>query len=115
MVTFVIPWFAVKKIEQLQLSSGEEPFQKWISALDIKTRAKIHTYINRVAVGGSKKNIRAVGDGVFEIKIDFGPGYRVYFGEIEQVVILILLGGDKDSQNRDIKIAKEYWRIYVQK
>jgi putative addiction module killer protein len=83
--------------------------------LDARTQARVHSYVDRVAAGGAKKNIRALGDGVFEIKIDFSPGIRVYFGEIGDVIILLLLGGDKGSQNRDIAKAKEYWRLYAQK
>ena len=59
-----------------------------------------------------KKHIKSLGDGVFEIKIPHGPGLRVYFAEIENVIMLLLLGGDKSTQTRDIKKAKEYWRQY---
>ena len=51
--------------------------------------------------GGAKKNIKALGDRVFEIKVNYGPGYRVYFGELDNVIILLLSGGDKSSQKRD--------------
>lgn len=61
------------------------------------------------------KNVRALKGGVFEIKIDRGPGYRVYFGEDGKFLILLLIGGDKGSQDQDIKKAKEYWRLYAQK
>jgi putative addiction module killer protein len=83
--------------------------------LEIRIQARITNYIDRVAAGGSKKNIRALGDGIFEIKMDFGPGYRVYFGELSHVIILLVLGGDKHTQDKDIKLAKKYWREYVQK
>jgi len=81
--------------------------------LDTTTRQKVSVYLERVAMGGAKRNIRSVGDGVFEVKIDYGPGYRVYFGEEGKTIILLLLGGDKASQFRDIRQAKEYWRSYV--
>jgi len=64
-------------------------------------------------MGGAKKNIRPLGGGLFEIKIDHGPGYRVYFGETGNTVILLLLGGDKSTQFRDIRQAKDFWRSYV--
>ena len=52
---------------------------------------------------------------MFEVKVDAGPGYRVYFGELNGRIILLLVGGDKKSQKRDIKLAKHYWSEYVQK
>ena len=71
--------------------------------------------IERVALGGSKKNIRSIGDRMFEIKINHGPGYRVYFGTVRKNIILLLAGGEKTSQRRDISLAKKYWRtFYVQ-
>jgi putative addiction module killer protein len=73
------------------------------------------TYVQRVLDGGSRKNIRPVGEGVFEIKIDFGPGYRVYFGESGHEIVILLLGGDKSSQQKDIRLAQFYWRHYVSK
>ena len=105
----------MKKVERLQLPSGDEPFKTWIDQLDRSSRAKIYTYIDRIAVGGAKKNINALGDSVFEVKINTGPGYRVYFGELDGTIILLLVGGDKKSQKRDIKTAKQYWSDYVQK
>ena len=87
----------------------------WIDRLDKSARAKVYTYVDRVAAGGAKKNVKALGDGVFEVKVHIGPGYRVYFGELGDAIILLLVGGDKSSQSRDVKIAKQYWRDYVQK
>ena len=65
-----------------------------------------------MAKGGAKKSIRALKDGVFEIKIPYGPGYRVYFAEDGKSLIILLVGGDKKTQNRDIEKAKEIWRNY---
>ena len=61
---------------------------------------------------GNLGNIRSLGDGVSELKVDFGPGYRVYFGEDGPRVVVLLIGGDKGSQQRDIAKAKDYWRDY---
>ena len=105
----------MKAIKVLQLDNGKEPFHEWLDGLDKKTQAKVHTFIDRVAFGGGKKNVKTVGNGVFEIKINFGPGYRVYFGEDGKTIILLLLGGDKSNQNKDIKTAQQYWRQYVSK
>lgn len=99
----------------LRLSNGREPFEEWMNELPPKTRAIIDLHIDRVAMGGSKKNVKHLKEGVFEIKIDYGPGHRVYFGELKENLILLLVGGDKDSQLRDILRAKKLWREYAQK
>jgi putative addiction module killer protein len=98
------------QIRNFTLDSGVKPFEDWVRLLDKRSRVKIRAYIDRVALGGSKKNIRSLGDGLNEIKIDYGPGFRVYFGLIGNEVMLLLGGGDKGSQARDIAKAHEYWR-----
>jgi len=102
----------LRQIKLLKLESGKTPFREWISSLSGEIRIYIYDYMERVASGGGKKNIRSLGGGVFEVKINKGPGYRVYFAEQGKVILLILLGGTKGSQKRDIKKAKEYWRLY---
>ena len=99
----------VKSVEIFRTQNGNAPFLKWIESLDMSIQAKIFAFIDMVARGGSRKNIKAVGSGVFEIKINVGSGYRVYFGEIQNVVIVLLCGGDKGTQYRDIKRAKALW------
>jgi putative addiction module killer protein len=94
-----------------QTALSKEPFSQWLRSLrDAKGRAVIRTRLNRIQ-DGNFSNCEPVGEGVHELKIDFGPGYRVYFGEDANLVIL-LLGGDKSSQDRDVRAAKEYWRDY---
>ena len=105
----------MKKVENFELPNGHEPFDEWLEQLELRVQARIQAYIDRVAKGGSKKNVRVLGDGVFEIKLDFGPGYRVYFGELGSDMILLIIGGDKGSQEKNIETAKMYWRTYVQK
>lgn len=105
----------MKRIEYYQTRAGQEPCREWLNQLDKTAQFKIDAYIKRAALGAAKKNTRSLGDGIFEIKIDSGPGYRVYFGEVGNVIILLLLGGDKGSQFRDIRQAKDYWRDYVSK
>ena len=89
---------------------GGKPFNEWLESLEINARFRVMAHIERVALGGSKKHIRFLGDGVWEIKIHYGPGYRVYFGNLKGQIILLLAGGDKGSQKRDISLAKKYWR-----
>ncbi|MFL5813959.1 MAG: type II toxin-antitoxin system RelE/ParE family toxin [Bdellovibrionia bacterium] len=103
----------MRRVEYFQTEAGREPFREWLQALDKVSRRKIHAFIIRLAAGGAKKNVRSLGDGIFEIKVDYGPGYRIYFGEASRELILLLVGGDKSSQFRDIRQAKEYWSKYV--
>ena len=105
----------VKATKVLQLDDGRETFTEWHESLDFKVQARVSAFIDRVAAGGGKKNVKPLGDGVYEIKIDVGPGYRVYFGEDGRTIILLLVGGDKKTQSKDIDAAKRYWRQYETK
>jgi len=102
----------LKQIKLFHNSEDIVPFSEWFNKLSMASQARIDVYIKRVAAGGSKNNIKSLGDGVFEIKINYGPGFRVYFGEVQNAIILLLLGGDKSSQKRDIIKAKSYWRQF---
>lgn len=96
-----------------ETAEGKVPFESWLAGLkDAVGRALIRKRINRVRLGNLGNN-RSVGNGVWELKIDFGPGYRVYYGEDGSRVIVLICGGDKGSQDRDILKAKEYWRDYL--
>ncbi|QQR91041.1 MAG: type II toxin-antitoxin system RelE/ParE family toxin [Myxococcales bacterium] len=88
------------------------PFVEWLGALkDKRARAKIRARINRLELGNFG-DCKSVGGGVSELRISFGPGYRVYFGRDGQTVVVLLCGGDKSSQARDIEKAKLYWKEY---
>lgn len=92
--------------------SGTCPFDDWLSRLrDARGRAKIRVRLDRLE-HGNPGDCKAVGDGVMELRIDCGPGYRVYFAEDGAAVVLLLVGGDKSTQVRDIKTAKRYWKEY---
>ncbi len=97
-------------IEYYLTEKGEKPFKEWLDGLkDIRARQKVRVRLDRVRLGSLGRN-RSVGEGVFELKIDYGPGYRVYYGLEERAVILLLLGGGKSSQGEDIVLAREYWK-----
>jgi putative addiction module killer protein len=82
-----------------------DAFAEWLDGLqDIRARARILVRIERLAAG-NPGDVRPVGEGVSEMRIDYGPGYRAYFRKIGQKVVIILAGGDKESQSKDIKIA----------
>lgn len=80
-------------------------FAKWIDGLnDIRARARVQARVERLAFG-NPGNVKPVGEGVSELRIDYGPGYRVYFKKKGKTVIVLLAGGDKRTQSRDIKTA----------
>jgi len=82
-----------------------ETFAKWLDGLhDIRARARILVRIDRLAAG-NPGDVKAVGEGVSELRIDYGPGYRVYYKKQGQKVVILLAGGDKRTQAKDIKTA----------
>jgi putative addiction module killer protein len=97
-------------IEYYLTEKGEKPFKEWLDRLkDVSARQKVRIRLDRVRLGSLGKN-RSVGEGVFELKIDYGPGYIVYYAIEERTVIRLLLGGDKSSQKGDIILARKYWK-----
>jgi putative addiction module killer protein len=92
--------------------NGKVPFSLWLNSLrDIRARAVIRVRLNRIRLGNFG-DCKSVGEGVMELRIDHGPGYRVYFGQVDQRIVLLLCGGDKSSQGRDIEKARAYWADY---
>ncbi len=89
--------------------AGREPFTEWFQALDWVARTRIGTRLNRVRAGNFG-DCRALGDGVWELRLQFGPGYRIYFGRAADGSIVLLCGGDEHSQRRDIARARAYGR-----
>ncbi len=95
--------------------SGAVPFEEWISGLkDPVTRHRIKTRLDRVEKGNFGDH-RSVGEGVLELRFDFGPGHRIYFVEEADVIVILLCGGDKSSQVKDIKTAKIYWQELLER
>lgn len=100
------------QLEFYQRENGDVPFRDWLNGLrDLQGVARIRARLTRVRAGNFGQ-VRALGDGVAELKIDHGPGYRVYYGMAGKTIVLLLIGGDKSTQKRDIKTAKDYWRDY---
>ena len=92
---------------------GKSPFAEWFSTLEPVFRAKVATAIARMEQGNFS-NVKPVGEGVLEYRIDFGPGYRVYFARHGELLLILLAGGTKRRQQRDIDAAKTSWRDYKQ-
>ncbi len=102
-------WF---EVEQVILTNGRKPFLEWLESLDDrKTRLVVDARIARLRAGNLGDH-KPVGEGVSELRIDHGPGFRVYFGRRGREVVILLGGGDKGTQNRDIRRAQELWRQY---
>ncbi len=100
------------EIKIYKTAAGKLPFLKWYNRVtDSITRAKIRMSLDRLEINHFG-DVKSVGDGVHELRIHYGPGYRIYFGKENNQLILLLLGGDKGSQEKDIKKAKEYWKEY---
>jgi putative addiction module killer protein len=93
-----------------QTDGGREPFMEWLNGLDPKTRGVIFNRIDRLE-SGNFGDTRSVGGGVTELRIDLGPGYRVYFGQDGSEVHLIE-GGSKATQDADITAAKDFWKTH---
>jgi putative addiction module killer protein len=91
--------------------SGRQPFAEWFAQLEAVSRAKVTLAIARLEQGNTS-NVKTVGEGVLEYRIDFGPGYRVYFGRDGKTLLILLTGGTKKRQQNDIDDAHTYWQDY---
>jgi putative addiction module killer protein len=99
-------------LQRYQLPNGLLPFDIWLDAIrDKATKGRIATRLRHMATG-NLGDVKAVGEGVFETRLHFGPGWRIYFGQEGRQIILLLHGGDKATQSQDIRLAKLYWRDY---
>ena len=110
MVTCVLPYEMVTVREYLD-RDGSSLFAKWFGSLDATAAAKVTTAVRRMELGNFS-NVKGVGTGIFEYRIDFGPGYRVYFGKDDDTVVILLGGGTKKRQDRDIATAQKRWEDY---
>jgi putative addiction module killer protein len=95
------------------LEGGRSPFAEWFDRLDAVTAARVDRYIRRLEAGnfGAAKPLQ---DGVFELRLDFGPGYRIYYGREGKTIIILLGGGSKRRQDADINAAVGRWKRYKQ-
>ena len=100
-------WKVVEYVEE----SGASPFRKWFDNLDATAAAKVTTALYRLEQGNTS-NVKPVGKGVAEYRIDFGPGYRIYFGQEGNVIFILLGGGTKKGQSGDIHRAQMRWQQY---
>ena len=92
--------------------NGHEPFVEWIESIkNVNIVRRIYSRLDRLE-SGNLGDYKSVGEKVYELRLFFGKGYRIYFGKIERKIVVLLCGGDKDTQARDIKKAQNYWKKF---
>jgi putative addiction module killer protein len=91
------------------VENGRSPYAEWFGGLEKVTAARVSTYIRRIAAGNFGA-VKALPEGVFEVRMDFGPGYRVYYGREGRTIIILLGGGSKRRQDADIAAAVQRWK-----
>ncbi len=96
-----------------ETANGKEPFNEWLNSLkDKRVKATVDARLIRVRKGNLGL-CRSLGEGLWELKFDLGPGFRIYFGQHGDSIVVLLHGGDKKTQSRDIETAKTYWLDYL--
>ena len=91
--------------------AGDSPYRAWFDSLDARAAAKVTVVLTRIELG-NLSNVKGVGAGVQEYRIDFGPGYRIYFGRDGDRLVILLAGGTKSRQQNDIVTAQKRWADY---
>jgi putative addiction module killer protein len=99
------------RIVEYIADDGSSPFAHWFDGLDARAAAKVTVALQRVE-NGNLSNVKGIGAGVLEYRIDFGPGYRIYFGKDGDQLVVLLAGGTKKRQQRDIESAQARWAEY---
>ena len=99
------------ELKEFEREDGISPFGQWFDALNIPAATQITVALTRLKEGKHSR-VKPVGSGVYEYTIDFGPGYRIYFGKDGDKIIILLYGGHKKRQQKDINQAVEYWQDY---
>lgn len=103
---------SITEVREYQTADGRNPFAAWMQRLrDRKAQTAIVARILRLQAG-NRGDWKTVGAGVFELRVDVGPGYRVYCGQDGSALVLLLCGGDKRTQATDIEVAHDYWKDY---
>jgi putative addiction module killer protein len=100
------------EIRHYLTASGKNLFEEWLDSLrDANAEARIAARVARLATGNFG-DCKPLTDGVWELRIDWGPGYRVYYGMVGRTCVLLLCGGDKRKQSADVNRAVQYWTDY---
>ena len=105
----------LKELREYITPNENSPFEEWFSSLkDSRTRARIRIRLDRLSLG-LLGDCKSLGRGLQELRLDFGAGYRIYFGQDGHVLIILLCGGNKSTQQRDIVKARTYWADYLRR
>jgi putative addiction module killer protein len=103
-----------REIRKLELENGRVPFDDWFESLgDLRMQVAVDARLARVRAGNLGDH-RSVGAGVFELRINMGPGLRIYYGEGRKQLVILLGGGDKTTQTRDINRARQLWQQWLE-
>ena len=102
------------KIREYIDTNGRSPYAKWFNKLNATAAAKIATALVRMEQGNFSTT-KGIGKGILECRVDFGPGYRIYFGKDGDTLVILLGGGTKKRQQKDIETAKKLWKEYKQR
>ena len=103
-----------KEIQVYRTETGKQPFVEWLKSVkDATVRHSVQVRIRRIEVSGHIGDYKNLKDGMYEMRIHKSPGYRIYYGLDGKTLIVLLAGGEKGTQKRDIKKAKEYWQDYL--
>ena len=96
---------------QYERKGGKRPFDEWLKSLNVQARVRVEVAISRLEEGNFS-NVNSLKEGVSECKVHFGPGYRIYFGMDGEKLVILLGGGTKKRQRRDIEVVKRLWKEY---
>ena|ERR1700680_4079602 len=99
------------EIREYRGLDDHSPFREWLDRLDAVAARKVTMALYRLGLG-NLSNVKSVGAGVHECRINFGPGYRVYFGKDGERIVILLGGGTKQRQQNDIRLALDRWEVY---
>ena len=100
-------------VREYLTAAGKNPFREWLGSLTTGVRARIQARVLRFELGNLGDH-KSVGEGIWEARVMFGPGYRIYFAKDGDSIVVLLVGGDKGSQTRDIARARGFWRDYLE-
>ena len=110
----MLPCMVKLEIEYYKTGEDTSPFKEWFDNLEINAARKVTAAISRMEEG-NPGDVKFVGRGIWERRIFYGPGYRIYFGKDGNKVVILLTGGTKKRQSRDIALAQEYWADYYKR
>lgn len=103
--------FQPRELQIFIAASGRKPFSDWLRTLSVDDRAMIRNRLDRVEKGNFG-DMKSLGDGVYELRFHKRRGFRIYYGLDGRKIVLLLMGGDKSTQSKDITLAKRYWNEY---